>query len=185
MNRKFIVPFALALWLAQAQNTGQFALTIDNIMRGPGLVGYEPAQPRWSYDSQHIYFQWKQYTDKEAAPMDTYVANRDGSGLRKLSDAEVRQLPAATGDTSKDKRYFVYARADDLFVLDNTTGKIRQLTKTTEVEANPHFLPDSKRIWFTRGGNVYVMPLDSGTLVQMSDIVPAAPANAPSPAAGR
>jgi dipeptidyl aminopeptidase/acylaminoacyl peptidase len=186
LNRKFIVPFALTLWLAQAQTTGQFALTIDNIMRGPGLVGYEPAQPRWSYDSQHIYFQWKLYTDKEDAPMDTYVADRNGSGLRKLSDAEVRQLPAATGDTSKDKHYFVYASADDLYVLDNTTGKIRQLTKTTEVEANPHFLPDSKRIWFTRGGNVYVMPIDSGTLVQMSDIVPAAAANAPAaPAGGR
>jgi len=175
---------ALALCLAQAQTTGQFALTIDNIMRGPGLVGYEPAQPRWSYDSQHIYFQWKQYTDKEDAPMDTYAANRDGSGLRKLSDAEVRQLPAAIGDTSKDKRRFVYASSDDLYVLDNTTGKIQQLTKTTEVEANPHFLPDGKRIWFTRGGNVYAMSLDSGMLVQMSDIVPAVPANAPATAAG-
>jgi dipeptidyl aminopeptidase/acylaminoacyl peptidase len=186
LNRKFIFPFALALWLAQAQTSGQFALTIDNIMRGPGLVGYEPAQPRWSYDSQHIYFQWKQYTDKEDAPTGTYVANRDGSGLRKLSDAEVRQVPAATGDTSKDKRYFVYASADDLYVLDNTTGKIQQLTKTTEVEANPHFLPDNKRIWFTRGGNVYVMAIDTGMLVQMSDIVPPTPANAPAaPAGGR
>ena len=155
-------------------------------MRGPGLVGYEPAQPRWSYDSRHIYFQWKQYTDKEDAPMDTYAAERDGSGLRKLSDVEVRQLPAATGDTSKDKRYFVYASADDLYVLDNTTGKIQQLTKTTEVEANPHFLPDNKRVWFTRGGNVYVMSLDAGMLVQMSDIVPPAPANGPSaPGGGR
>ena len=186
MTSKLILPFGLALFLAQAQSAGQFALTVDNIMRGPALVGYEPAQPRWSYDSEHIYFQWKQHTDKEAAPMDTYVANRDGSGLRKLTDAEVRQLPAAIGDTSKDKRLTVYANAGDLYVLDNTTGKVQQLTKTTENEANPHFLPDGKRIWFTRGGNVYVMALDSGMLVQMSDIRPPAAAGTPAaPAGGR
>src|ERR1035441_2933846 len=170
LTSKLILPFGLALFLAQAQTTGQFALTIDNIMRGPALVGYEPAQPRWSYDSEHIYFQWKQSTDREDAPMDTYTANRDGSGLRKLTDAEVRQLPAANGDTSKDKRLMVYANSGDLYVLDNSSGKIQQLTKTTEAEANPHFLPDGKRIWFNRGGNLYVVSLDSGMLVQMTDI---------------
>ena len=185
LTSKLIFPFSLALFLAQAQPTGQFALTVDSIMRGPALVGFEPAQPRWSYDSQHIYFQWKRYTDKEAAPMDTYVANRDGSGLRKLTDAEVRALPAATGDTSKDKHSMVYASSGDLYLLDNTTGKIQQLTKTTEAEANPHFLPDDKRIWFTRGGNVYVMSLDTGMLVQMSDIRAAGAENAPATAGGR
>ena len=185
LTTKLILPFGLALFLAQAQPAGQFALTIDNIMRGPALVGYEPAQPRWSYDSEHIYFQWKQHTEKEDAPMDTYTANRDGSGLRKLTDAEVRQLPAANGDTSKDNRLMVYASGGDLYVLDNTTGKIQQLTKTTDIEANPHFLPDGKRIWFTRGGNVYVMSLDSGLLEQMSDIRAAGAAATPAPAGGR
>ena len=184
MTQKLILPFSLALFLAQAQPAGQFALTVDSIMRGPALVGFEPAQPRWSYDSQHVYFQWKQYTDKEAAPMDTYVANRDGSGLRKLTDAEVRALPAAIGDTTKDKHFMVYASSGDLYLLDNTTGKIQQLTKTTEAEANPHFLPDGKRIWFTRGGNVYVMSLDTGMLVQMSDVRAAGAEAAPAAAAG-
>jgi dipeptidyl aminopeptidase/acylaminoacyl peptidase len=186
LTSKLILPFGLALFLAQAQTTGQFALTIDNIMRGPALVGFEPAQVRWSYDSGHVYFQWKQHTDREDAPLDTYTANRDGSGLHKLTDAEVRELPAATGDTSRDKRLMVYASSDDLYLLDNTTGKIRQLTKTTEAEANPHFLPDGKRIWFTRGGNIYVMSLETGMLEQMSDICPPAAAATPAaPGGGR
>ena len=170
MTSRLILPFALALFLAQAQNTGQFALTIDNIMRGPALVGYEPAQVRWSYDGEHIYFQWKQATDKEDAPMDTYVANRDGSGLRKLSDAEVRAIARRHRRPQQDKRLFVYASGGDLYVLDNATGKIRQLTKTTDAETNPHFLRDGKRISFTRGGNVYVMSLEDGLLEQMTDI---------------
>ena len=147
-------------------------------------MGYEPSQVRWSADSERIYFQWKQATDKEDAPLDTYVVNRDGSGLRKLSDEEARLAPPGGGgrggggeaDTSKDKRLTVYARDGDIFISDNTTGKGRQITKTTDVESNPHFLPDGKRIYFTRSNNLYVMSLDTGLLVEMTDIRAAAPA---------
>ena len=34
----------------------KFALTIENIMRGPGLYGYEPNNVRWSGDGSKIYF---------------------------------------------------------------------------------------------------------------------------------
>ncbi|MGD0775848.1 MAG: alpha/beta fold hydrolase, partial [Candidatus Solibacter sp.] len=103
-------------------------------------------------------------------------------------DEEVRQLPPAVGDTTKDKRLMVYSSAGDLYTLDNNTGKITQLTKTTDAETNPRFTQDGKRISFTRNGNLYVMSLDSGLLVQLTDIRPAAPAGVPSgsaaPAAG-
>ena len=184
--RSLSIPIGLALLVLQARPANNFALTIDNIMRGSALVGFEPSQVRWSGDSERIYFQWKQATDKEDAPLDTYVVNRDGSGLRKLSGEESRLAPPGSGgggrggggeaDTSKDKRLTVYARDGDIFISDNTTGKGRQITKTTDVEANPHFLPDGKRIYFTRSNNLYVMSLDTGLLVEMTDIRAAAPA---------
>ena len=123
----------LVLLVLQARPANNFALTVDNIMRGPALVGYEPTGVRWSCDGSRIIFQWKQNTDKEIAPMDTYTVNRDGGGLRKLSDEEVRQLPPAQGDTTRDKRLMVYSNSGDLYTLDNTTGKITQLTKTSDV----------------------------------------------------
>src|SRR5947209_12017493 len=109
--RKLLLPLAAAAALLLHGQTGaKFALTIDNIMRGPGLVGYEPAQVRWSFDSQRLYFQWKQASDRANAPMDTYTANRDGSGLRKLTDDEVKALPLPGGGTSRDKRFTIYSR---------------------------------------------------------------------------
>jgi dipeptidyl aminopeptidase/acylaminoacyl peptidase len=178
----------LGLFVLLARPADRFALTIDNIMRGPGLVGYEPAQVRWSFDSQRLYFQWKQAADKLDAPLDTYTANRDGSGLHKLSDDEAKALPLPNGEPSKDKRYTVYSRDGDIFIYDTTDGKVRQVTKTTEAETNPHFLPDGKHIYFTRAGNLYVLSLETGFLEQMTDIrTPAAPgaAAAPTAAAGR
>jgi dipeptidyl aminopeptidase/acylaminoacyl peptidase len=183
LTRKLILPFALALFFAQAQ-TPKFALTIDNIMRGPALVGYEPAQVRWSFDSARVYFQWKLASDKEEAPMDTYTAARDGSGLRKLTEEEVKQLPPTGGDATQDRHFTVYSSTGDLYLLDNTTGKIQQLTKTTDIESNPRFTRDGKRISFARGGNLYVMSLDSGMLVQMTDIRSAAAPGAPAAPAG-
>ena len=168
----------MALFVLQARPAEQFALTIDNIMRGPGLVGYEPSQVRWSFDSRTIYFQWKQASDKLDAPMDTYAVGRDGAGLRKLTDEEVKSVPPAVGDTTRDQHYTVFARDGDIFIYDHTNGKIRQVTKTTDVESNPHFLPDGNRIYFTRGGNLFVMALDNGFLEQMTDIRPAAAAGA-------
>src|SRR5215471_4501740 len=175
--RKFsLLPLTLLL-VFQARPANNFALTVDNIMRGPGLVGYEPTGIRWSHDGGIIYFQWKQHTDKEIAPMDTYAVNRDGSGLRKLSDDEAKFLPPAVGDTSRDKRLTVYSNVGDLVIYDNTTGKSQQLTKTVDTEANPRFTQDGKHVSFTRGNNLYVMALDNGTLVQLTDIrSPAAPA---------
>ena len=183
--RKVTLPVLVILFVLQARPANNFVLSVDNIMRGPALVGYEPSGVRWSWDGSRILFQWKQNTDKEIAPMDTYAVNRDGGGLRKLTDEEVRQLPPAAGDTTKDKRLMVYSSAGDLYTLDNTTGKITQLTKTTDAETNPRFTQDGKRISFTRNGNLFVMSLDSGLLVQLTDIrSAAAPATTAAPAAG-
>src|ERR1019366_3277989 len=85
---------------------------------------------------------------------------------------------------SRDRRLTPYTRDGDLFLYDNSTGKTRQLTKTTDAEVNPRFLPDGKRISFTRAGNLYVMSLENGTLVQMTDIRAAAAPTAAAGAAG-
>jgi dipeptidyl aminopeptidase/acylaminoacyl peptidase len=176
--RKFSLAFLLLAF--QARPANNFALTIDNIMRGPGLVGFEPAAVRWSHDSATLYFQWKRYTDPIIAPMDTYAVGRDGSNLRKLTDDEIKRLPPAFGDTTRDHRLTVYGTSGDLYLYDNTTGKQRQLTKTIDVEANPRFTHDEKRITYTRGDNLYVMSLDGSTpLVQLTDIHGAAATPAP------
>src|SRR5215813_3358541 len=84
-----------------APDDKKFELTIDNMMRGSGLVGYEPSGLRWSPDSQRLYFQWKQYNEAREKDPDTYVVNRDGSALRKLTEEEAKNAPPATGDWSR------------------------------------------------------------------------------------
>src|SRR5580693_150658 len=104
----------LFFFLAALPADQKFALTIDNIMRGPGLYGYEPASVRWSGDSQRIYFLWKQAADPRETPLDTYVVNRDGSGLRKLTEEEARLAPPAAAHLTRDYKHAVWVQNGDL-----------------------------------------------------------------------
>jgi len=169
----FVVAVCLNPIVATAQSAQpakKFDLSIDNIMRGPGLVGYEPTSVRWSPDGQKIYFRWKQASEPLRAELSTYVVNADGTGLKKLTEDEVKLLPPTGGDTADDKKTVVFADAGDIFLYDLGTGQRKQLTKTTDVEGNPRFSTGNRSITFTRQNNLYSFSLDTGLLEQLTDI---------------
>src|SRR2546427_3104587 len=147
-----------------------FSLTVDSIMRGPRLVGYPPSGVYWSQDSQRVYFRWKQPDEPRLKEMSLYVVNRDGTGLRRLTDEEAKQAPPANGELSKDKTMTVFTDEGDVFIYDHAKGSRRQITKTVDAETNGHFTFDQKHIYFTRLNNLYVMSLDGGSLEQLTDI---------------
>jgi hypothetical protein len=80
-----------------------FELSVDSIMRGPRLVGYPPTAVYWSRDSQRVYFRWKQADEPRLKETSLYVVNRDGSGLRRLSEDEARQAPLPTASYRKTR----------------------------------------------------------------------------------
>lgn len=174
-----------AVLLAQKQPAvpaKPFNLTVDSIMRGPRLVGYPPSGVYWSQDSQQIYFRWKRSDEPRLKDMSLYVVNRDGAGLRRLSDEEAKQAPPANGELSKDKTMTVFSDEGDIFIYDHTKKARRQITKTVDAETNPHFTFDQKRIYFTRQNNLFVMALDNGMLQQLTDIrIGATPAPSSTP----
>src|SRR5437762_3440229 len=147
-----------------------FALTVDSIMRGPRLVGYPPTGVYWSQDSQRVYFRWKQADEPRLKETSLYVVNRDGSGLRRLTDDEAKQAPPANGELSKDKTMTVFTDEGDIFIYVHATGTRRQITRTVDAETNPHFTFDQKHIYFPRLSNLYVIALDGGSLEQLTDI---------------
>ena len=98
-------------------------------MRGFDLVGYEPSRPYWSQDGQRIYFRWKRAGEPRLKETELYVVNRDGSGLRKLSEDEAKQAPPPFGEMSKDKRLTLFAEDSDIFLYDHTKNERRQLIR--------------------------------------------------------
>ena len=157
-----------------------FALTVDNIMRGPNLYGYHQEQVRWSGGSERIYFRWKTCDEPVEKEPSLWVVNRDGSGLKRLSDEEAELAPPPGGSPSPDHKKIAYAAHGDIFVYDLDSGQRRQITRTTDVESDPHFLADGVRIAYTRNQNVFVFSPETGETIQVSDI-----RNGPDPEAAK
>ncbi len=160
----------LALPLSATPPLPPLKLDVDTIMRGFGLTGYTPRAVRWSPDGQQVFFEWKRYSDPTEENFDTYVAGRDGSGLRKLTDEQAKDAPPANGRWTRDRKRAVFTRNGDVYLWDKTS---RALTHTNDAESNARFTHDEKSVTFVRGNNLFVLPLDGGTLEQRTNIVTA------------
>lgn len=167
---------------------GTMTLTVDSIMRGPALVGSAPTGVRWSRDSSKVYFTWQKAGDKQAA---TYQVNRDGTGLKQLTEEEGRNLDVPqAGRLDRAGKRLLLAEGGDLAVYDVATGTRTLLTRTSVIESVPRWVRNDTAITFQREGNLYLMTLAAGTgpnLVQLTDIVAAgeSPAAAAGEAGGR
>jgi dipeptidyl aminopeptidase/acylaminoacyl peptidase len=168
MKKLFVLAAVIAA--ALAAHAQKFDLTIDNIMRGPGLVGWSPEEVRWTPDGAKVFFSWKLYGDPLEKDRDTYVVNRDGSGLRKLSDEEKKDAPPPNGDRTRDKQRIVYSEEGDIWLWDAATGKRRAITQTTDSESSPHFTFDEKRVTFVRANNVFAVDLAGGETTQLTNV---------------
>jgi dipeptidyl aminopeptidase/acylaminoacyl peptidase len=148
---------------------GGFELTVDSIMRGPKLVGYPPTGLRWSGDSSRLYFEWRQADDDEAS---TWVVPRAGGAPRKLSDEERKSAPPVSGRWDKAHRRVLFVDRGDVVLLDTVAGTRRQITRTTGAEANPRWARRESAVTFTRDNNLFIVPLDSGEIAQLTDVQP-------------
>jgi hypothetical protein len=154
----------------QARTAAKFELTIDSIMRGPDLAGYEPNRVYWSQDSKRIYFRWKKAGEPRLKEPDLYVVNRDGSGLARLTEEEAGKAPPPGGDLSKDKKMTVFSDEGDIYIYDHVRGERRRMTSTVDGENNPRFTGDQKHIVYVRQNNLYRVALDGSSLEQLTDI---------------
>lgn len=81
--------------------------------------------------------------------MDIYVANLDGTGLQRLTDAPGYD---AEGSYSADGKRLVFTSTrdgdPDLYVMDADGSHVRQLTNAPGYDGGPFFSPDAKWIIF-------------------------------------
>jgi dipeptidyl aminopeptidase/acylaminoacyl peptidase len=150
----------------------RFDLTVDNIMRGPKLVGYAPSNLRWSGDSKELYFEWRMPGEDEAA---TWVVSRDGGAPRQLSDDERLSAPLTSGLWDAERRRILGVDRGDIIIIDTVARTRHEITRTTGAESNPRWARGGTHVTFVRDNNLYIVPAQgpsSGTLVQLTDVVP-------------
>lgn len=153
-----IVPAAFAQQLAP--------LTVEKIMRDPVWMGVAPASVSWSEDSKQIYFNWN--PDGHAGDS-LYTFSLTNRTPLKVSPATRRSLPPSTGRYNKSMTRKLFEKNGDLFLLDIPTGKITQITNTSDRESNASFSGDERIVLFTASNNLFSWEIATGTFSQLTD----------------
>ena len=140
-------------------------LTIDLVMEGPDFVGVSPSQVRFSGDGKRIFFRWREPGEKKQA---LYSIGRDGQGLKRLSREEEQDAWPRFGIWDRQRKNFLSLREGDIYLY-APNGSRRALTKTRQAESNAGFTSDEKRVYFTRGSNLFTLSLEAGEVAQVTD----------------
>lgn len=160
----------------------EFELRIENIMKGPELVGSEPSSIIWSWSGKNLYFRWKKPGEEKT---EFYrVATPDGNFQQIGPEDLLKDLPFPSSAPSsfrfsrfffgleinydREKKKALLVRDGDISLLDTATGEVVQLTSTDEPESNASFAFDQQKIFFTCQDNLFLLSLKDHSLRQMT-----------------
>ncbi|HEY3280462.1 MAG TPA: prolyl oligopeptidase family serine peptidase [Gemmatimonadales bacterium] len=144
-----------------------FALTVENIMRGPDLVGTAPFNVQFDALGHYVYLRWRQ-PGADTLDQDYRVAVADARQIQRLARNAVDTIPLATGAWSPDRRRLVVVLKGDLWLVERD-GTKRRLTSTPGAETAPAWSADGRRIFFTRDQNCWALDF-AGAVSQLTDI---------------
>jgi dipeptidyl aminopeptidase/acylaminoacyl peptidase len=165
---------ALALLFVTAPP--KFALTVENIMRGPDLVGHAPSGPQFSLDGKTLFFRWQ----KAGSEQKLYAVDANGTNLREAKRSDQQKALAFDGDLTTDRTKFAYELDGDLYWYDRTKNETHRLTKTAGRESDPTWILNGEAIAYRSGDNAYDIRLADGLIEQLTDIRPSRAPEAPS-----
>ncbi|WP_251808164.1 prolyl oligopeptidase family serine peptidase [Arenibacter sp. H213] len=135
-------------------------------MKGDNFVGHLPSNPQWSVDGQTLYFNWN---PEQAYSDSLYAHHLKSSNTVKTNFETEFALPSTRGVLNEDKSLKLYAKRGDIFIVNQKTQVITQITDTEEYEGNPHFTENGTKVAFSKGDNLYTWNISSGTTVQLTN----------------
>jgi dipeptidyl aminopeptidase/acylaminoacyl peptidase len=184
------VAFVTLLCFSPCAGAAQgFPLTVENIMRGPDLVGTAPFNVQFGADGRYVYFRWRQ-PGTDTLDQDYRVSVASPHRIERLARNAVDTIPLANGALSPpplpDGRRRVVVLKGDLWLLEqNGRGTRRRLTRTPGAETAPAWSADGRTVYFTRDNNAWALDLVGGSLVQLTDIRRGPPPRTPAEPVGQ
>lgn len=144
----------------------QSTLTIEKIMQDPKWIGTSPSSPFWSVGSDTLFFEW----NPEKAPSDSiyfitlknHNPQKASPGLKTslIADRSVRYNTAHTA--------MVFAHDGDIFYKSLKRVRYVRITETADMESNPVFSFDGKKVVYQRGDDLYAWDIVSGQTSQLT-----------------
>ena len=132
-------------------------LTLETIMADPDWMGAAVHEPFWSADGKSVYYSSKR---KGSVISDSHRISLSDSRDRLLEPKDAASADApAVYDRAGKRAAFV--RNGDVFVREISSGRLRQITRTADLKADPQFSADGRRLSFRVGADWYIQDFDT------------------------
>lgn len=143
---------AVAVLVSFVALPAQAALTLDQIMAEPDWIGAPVESPYWSADGSAVYYALKR---PGSAVRDVHRIGASDGGDAVLSPAELAGIDGkgAVYDTARQRAAFI--RNGDVFVRELASGRLIQITRSSEDESSPQFSADQTSLHYRRGYDWY------------------------------
>ncbi len=132
-------------------------LDLETIMANPDWIGQAVENPYWSVDGRSLYYAVK----RDGSPVrDLYRVDPASGNSTKLDPAAMARAdgPAVFDRTHTHAAFILHG---DVFVVDLSTGRRRQVTLTPQRESSPQFSADGRALQFRDGNDWYRYDLAS------------------------
>ncbi len=130
-------------------------ITLEKIMSDPSWMGQSPMSSKWLPDSTHIVYEQAQ---KDSTVRKQFRLDTRNSGVKEVNLAEFHKtkMRQITYNGSQSKAAYVFA--GDIYLWDQLTSKVDQLTATSDSESSPQFLSDGRVAYWVNNRFVAVDP---------------------------
>ena len=168
MRKLFLLATVLLFCSCCEAQTPLGTLTVEKIMRDPKWIGTSPSAPQWSANGKKLFFNWNPGNEISDSLYYITVTNKTPA---KASIMDKQLLVSGTDIRYNQSRSaYVYDNDGDIFYADAKTGTTRRVTLTVDIETNPQFSFNDKRIVYSRGQNLYAWDIATGETQQLTNL---------------
>lgn len=185
MNKIFKLMCLCSIFVAFTFAQSEKPLTIEAIFAEGGLAGRGPENLKWSPDSAGFAFIQRddagehgelRYVNTSTGEKKVLVSEAKLSSLapavEKIKDERekerVTRYHVAAYDWSPDSKHLLFDSLGQLWLYSLGNGTAVQFTSSTEPASDPKFSPDSQRLAYLRGHNLYVRPISGGQELRLT-----------------
>lgn len=155
--------------ISQPQQAGT-AITMEQAMAHPDWLGRQPELAYFTPDSQAVVYQRKQAGNEIR---DWYLRpfNAQGNG-EQVPLAQLDNIGAPDQIFSANAQFAAWIFEGNVFVREQTSGKISQLTRSNDGRSQLQFLTDGRLSW-RQGWTFFAADLANGMIVQLASLAAA------------
>lgn len=175
LRYRLLVLCLAATWAIAPARAGEAVPDLKQIMADPDWIGPPVAAAWWQLDGQSAIYRVKR---TGADRHDLRRIRLDDGTDELLEFSGHAELDGADPVLDRQRRRALFARDGNLFLRHLDSGRLRQLTRSTESDSEPLFGTGGGVVFFRRGEQWWSINLDSGAAGPVTDLRMADPPDA-------